>query len=664
MSPDGTGGGLAAGGGTSLSDVRAYKWLAALVIAVFVLLAARLWQLQVIEGDRLYRRTADNIIKEIPLPAARGQIRDRKGRVLVDNRPSYNVYLRPTLANDATVARLVKHLALSEEQRASLQSRISTALTRKGADRAQELLAFEDVTRDQMGAIESDAAELPGVTVEAVAHRTYPFGTLAAHTLGYMNQIGADELAALRDQGYRPGDYVGRSGVERQWESYLRGKDGFAVEVQDARGHLKTDLDEQEIDDLVRGPRRRDPAPGDNLVLTIDLDLQRIVEKALAHHRSAAAIVVDVETGQVLALASHPSFDPNVLTGRLTRVEDERLQKDPYRPLTDKALHESFFPASTFKIIPALAGLGDKLIEEYDRIICRGAYEKPGHSFRCMKSHGPMTLYSAIVESCNVYFYQLGEKVTMDRMAKLAEEFGFGAPTGIGLQEAAGFVPTTDWYKKQGGFRIGYTLNTAIGQGSTKVTLIQMALAYAALANGGDLYVPQLALRVETPSGKTVQDLAPRLRRHLALEPAHVELVRRALCGVVNDEKGTAHAAFDPTVPVEVCGKSGTAQVRKNRKGEVAGWDVGNDHAWFTGFAPAKHPRIALALIVEHGGLGGHVAGPTAMEIVKGYFTQIEPVNSSAKTPAVLDGGTVGICRQFPCPPGTTLAKPAQDAHP
>lgn len=630
-------------GAVATSDVRLYKRLALVVIAVFLLLGARLWQLQVIKGDRYYRRTADNFVKEIELQATRGQLLDRNGRILVDNRPSYSVYLKPTQMNDAVLGRLERYLGLKEEQSAVLRAKVAAARARKGAERFQELLVFEDITRDQMGALESDAAELPGLTVKAVAHRAYPHSKLAAHALGYMNQITAEELSQLRDQGYRPGDYIGRAGLERQWESYLRGKDGVDRVIQDARGHIKTDLDENEVVDLIGGPRRHDPEPGANVVLTLDLDLQRITEQALSRHHSAAAVVVDVATGKVLALSSYPAFDPNVLTGHLTRDEAERLQNDPFRPLIDKAVQENFFPASTFKIIPALAGLEEHFIDAHEKTGCRGAYELPGHAFHCMKSHGPVNLYSALVESCNVYFYRLGEKVGMDRMARMAQDFGFGAPTGIGLPgEAPGFVPTQDFYRKHGGFRIGYSLNTAIGQGSTKVTVVQEALAYAALSNGGKLYVPQLVERIETPTGQVVQRFEPRLRRQLEIRPEDLAEVRRALCGVVNDPKGTSHSAYDPSLSAEVCGKSGTAQLGKNRKGEAAGWDKANDHAWFVGFAPAHHPEIAIAVLAEHGGLGGHVAAPTAMAILKGYFNKVKKPAQAALPPGARTGAGLG----------------------
>lgn len=601
---------------------RGYKVVAGIVIGVFLLLAGRLWHLQVLRGERYYRKTADNFVREVNLPASRGEIRDRQGRVLVDNRPSYDVSVVPRFLAPDTLDRLGKLLKLDAARLDSLRARVAE---KRGAERSQPIAAAEDVSRDQMALVLSDQADLPGVSVEASPHRAYPQGELAAHVLGYMNQVNATELASLRSQGYRPGDYIGRSGVEHQWESYLRGKDGFERIVVDARGRRQDDIDPAELQAFIGGPLRQAPEPGDNIVLTIDLDLQRATEQALRRYVSSTAVVIDVRTGRILALASNPSFDPNMLTGHLSHADAERLYGSPYRPMLNKAVREIYFPGSTFKIIPALAALEDGLINAGDKMACPGYYRMPGHTFRCMEVHGKIPVHAALAESCNVFFYRLGEKLGMDRMAAMAHDFGLGVPTGVALpNEAAGFIPTTDWYRRHGGMRIGYALNTAIGQGSTKATVLQVALAYAALANGGDLWVPQLVDRIETPSGALVQRFEPRLRHHLAVRPEHLALVQRALCDVVNSPKGTAWAARAPDLPVRVCGKTGTAQVRKRRAGESsAGWDTGNDHAWFASFAPAPMdgpPEIAVVALAEHGGVGGKVAAPMVMDIYRAYF--------------------------------------------
>jgi penicillin-binding protein 2 len=588
----------------------------ALVCLAFLALAVRLFQLQILSGEQYYRRSTDNFVKENPRPAVRGQIRDRNGRVLAENRPSFRVYVTPRYLTEPALEKLRKYLALSDEQFETLRRKIDA---RKGLDRYGALLAAEDITRDQMAMLESESQDLPGVDVKLRPHRSYPTG-LAAHAIGYLNMIGPDELPRRLSEGYHPGDYVGRSGLERLLEPRLRGTAGFEKIIVDARGRPKPN---SELERLIGGELRREAVPGDNLILTLDQDLQRITQQALAKHHSAAAAVVEVDTGRVLALASHPGPDPNTLTGRLTRAESQRLETDPFRPLIDKSLRENYYPGSTFKVVPMIAALEEKLVNPDEKVVCHGRYELGKRAFHCMKSHGPMNMHDAVVQSCNIYFYHLAEKVGLDRMTRVAEQLGFGSPTKVGLGEAPGFIPSLDFYKKNGGFRIGYALNTALGQGDVKVTVLQLAMAYAALSNGGRLYQPLLVDRIEDPAGRVREQYQPQVRGHVSVSPESLERVRRALQGVVNDPKGTSFTAH--LEGLDVAGKSGTAQVRKNRKGESAGWDTHNDHAWFSGFAPSRHARIAIAVLVEHGGLGGHVAAPVAMQIIQGYFQQVAP---------------------------------------
>ncbi len=587
-----------------------------LILATFVLLSGRLIYLQVFCGEQYYRRSTDNFVKEIEQPAVRGQIRDRNGKVLAENRPSYGVSVTPRYLTDEALRRLRHYLDLSDDQFATLWHKIES---KKGLERYRAVLAFDDITRDQMAMLESEKQDLPGIEVEVRAHRSYPLGPLATHLVGYLNMISAEDLSQHKAGSYHPGDYIGRSGLERLLESHLRGAAGSEKVIVDARGQRKSNA--ELIKFIGGGETRKDPAPGNNVVLTLDLELQKILQGALAKHQSAAAAVVEVETGRVLALGSYPGPDPNVLTGRLSFAEAERLSTDLFHPLLDKTLRENYYPGSTFKIVPALAALEDHLINPEEKVVCRGSYDLGRHAFHCMKSHGPMNLHDAVVQSCNVYFYHLAEKVGIDRMAKTAQQFGFGQPTGFGLGEVPGFVPTVDYYKQHGGFRVGYALNTAIGQGSVKVTVLQLAMAYSAMANGGRLYKPLIVDRVETPSGAVVEQYSPELKSRLSASPDAMERIRAALHGVVNDPKGTSYTAH--IEGLDVAGKSGTAQVRKNHKGEATGWDTGNDHAWFAGFAPSRHAKIAVAVLVEHGGLGGHVAAPTAMEIIRGYFNQV-----------------------------------------
>jgi penicillin-binding protein 2 len=365
-------------------------------------------------------------------------------------------------------------------------------------------------------------------------------------------------------------------------------------------------------------------------VLTLDVDVQRIAERALRNASAAAAVVMDVDTGRVLALVSKPGFDPNEMSGHLSADAQQRILTDRFRPLRDKTVSETYFPGSTFKAVSALAALEDRLITPEERTKCHGSYEIGRRRFRCTKTHLSVALYDAIVQSCNVYFYELGARPgMMDRLAKYGADMGLGAPTGLGLNgEEGGFLPTEEWYREQKrknpkseGFQVGQALNAVIGQGSTRATLLQMATMYAAIANGGKLWLPQIVDHVEAPDGQILEEFPPRVRRELAVSPENLAIVRQALVGVVNEPKGTAFKVRSDNV--ELAGKTGTAQVR-GRGGETGAYESGT-HAWFVGFAPASRPRIAVSVLVEHGGHGGDVAAPLAVEIVDNYFDTVAP---------------------------------------
>ena len=617
-----------AGQDAELPEIRhRTRYLSALIAMLFLGLAARLFYLQIVEGDSYYRMTADSIVRTVVLPAVRGQIRDHKGRVLATMVPSYDVQVLPSQLTHEAYLHLRELLGPDVEGVPTWEAISEEA--QKGKDRT--MVAAEDVKRDVMAQLET-ALDKPGIKVVAVRRRHYPFGTLASHALGYMNEVTADELRTRKDEGYRSGDYVGRTGIERQWEPYLRGQKGFERVVLSRRGLRRTDV---RISDLLDGPINQTPVPGNNLVLTLDIDLQRIVERALRGSRAAAAVFLDVETGRILALASKPSFDPNLMSRGLSPEAISRILSDRLRPFRDKALADTYNPGSTFKVITASTALEEKLITLEDKVRCAGYIQVGRRRFRCSKVHKVVNLHDAIVQSCNVFFYDLGARPgMMNRMAKFANELGLGAPSGLGLNnEQAGFVPTEEWHRTQAtadgkseGFVIGHALNTAIGEGAVRVTVLQMALAYAAIANGGKLWLPQIVERVESPDGKVVEEFPPRVRRDVAVSAESLAIIRSGLCGVVADPKGTAYRARSHRV--EVAGKTGTAQVY--RGGRIGKDDPPLpyervDHAWFAGYAPAAKPRIAFAVLVEHGGHGGSVAAPVAMEIIDNYFESVVP---------------------------------------
>ncbi len=597
---------------------RRFKVVAAIVVASFLFLVGRLFQLQIVEGASYRRKAENNFLHRVVLHPVRGLIEDRKGRILVHNRPSFNLYIIPRFFTRTAFTKLKKLLALDDRQVRTIEKRIIGA---QGEKRFFSLLAVRDIDRDQLARIETHRQALPGVRIATESRRVYPYGALAAHILGYLNEVSAEEVKRL--QGYRPGDKVGRYGVERRWEFYLRGIPGWENFVVDARGRRK----EASVQRRLLGPlskRRQLPRPGYNLVLTIQVEVQKIVERALRWHRSGAAVVVDVHSGRILAMASKPSFDPNILSGRLTVEQARRLYDNPYHPMLDKVVQGAYFPGSTYKVIPAMAALEEQLVDPSEVIYCKGYIEYGKHSrFRCAHVHGPVDLHYAIVRSCNVYFYRMAERIGMDRMARYARDFGLGTPTGLGLNsEASGFIPTKAWYNEHmpGGFRIGDTLNSGVGQGNVTVTPLQLAMVYATIANGGKLYLPQIVERVETQDGKVVEVFYPKIRRHVQVSPHTLRLVRSALDGVVNDSLGTAYEAR--ITDVRVAGKTGTAQVTKRGRHDSRREDSWRfrDHAWFAAYAPADNPQIAVVVLIEHGGSAGRVAAPVAMKIIEDYF--------------------------------------------
>ena len=596
---------------------RRYRYLVGVVGISFFVLLVRLCQMQVVHGDEYLRKSEDNFVQELRIATVRGVILDRNGRELATNLPSHDVYVIPRFSSPAVLERLAEELALTPDRAAAMKQTIQQC---SGQRRWRPQLVARDITRDQLARLETNRADLDGVSIASRPHRNFVHGNLAAHILGYMNEVSADDLSRDRSRSYVPGDMIGRAGVERLYESHLRGVPGRRRVVVDARGRQKQGAEAAE---LLRGENRVEPKPGQNLVLTIDLEVQRLVERALRNYPAAAAVVLEVNTGRVLASASKPSFDPNLLTGRLSPDEARRMVQDPYRPLLDKVHREHYFPGSTYKVIPAIAALEEGLVDPEEKVLCKGWHSFGRRNFRCSHSHGKVNLRRAIVESCNVYFYTLAERVGMDTMARYAHMFGLGAPTGIGINgEVGGFIPTKEWYaRRKQPFRIGFTLNAAIGQGNTKATPIQLASLYATIANGGALYLPQLVERIETLNHVVVQQFQPRIRRQLSIHPRTWTLIRDALRGVVNEEKGTGYSARPEQLSVS--GKTGTAQVsRRARKGQTI-WL--QDHSWFAAYAPSDHPQIAVAVLIEHGGRAAKVAAPVAMEIIGAYFRHVAP---------------------------------------
>ncbi len=403
----------------------------------FFLLLTRLWYLQVIESDRLKELSENNRLRFVPVAASRGTILDRNGAVLVDNTPSFSVAVIPQDVKDKEVLidTLARHLDLD---RAELLDRWEKG---KGRAKYYPIILASGITRDQLEFLEENRLRLPGLEIEVKPVRAYPEGLMAAHLLGYLGEVSEDELAEPGFKEYNPGDYVGKSGIERNLEKYLHGADGGKQIEVDARGRFLRTLNEAP------------PGPGSGVVLTIDKSVQKSAEEAFGD-KAGAAVVMAVDSGEILAFASSPGFDPALFAGRMPADKWNAYLSDKRHPLENKGLKGQYPPGSTFKIITALAGLEDGLIDANTTVECKGSYTVGTSTFKCWDKHGhgQVNLKKALRESCDVYFYQLAERLGVDRIARAAREFGLGAPMGVGLEnEKGGLIPTAEWKLKRFG---------------------------------------------------------------------------------------------------------------------------------------------------------------------------------------------------------------------
>jgi penicillin-binding protein 2 len=594
------------------------RYLIVIIFIAFSILVSRLWQLQVVRGEEYFRQTRRNVVDTRMLPSVRGKILDRNLEPIADNRPAFNLYGKAGDIDEEAFERIARVLELTADEQEKMQARIEKAHKR---GRRSAVLLLEDQSRDRASLVKQESHLLPELYVHDEPYRHYPHGRALAHLVGYMNQINANEFDEREAEGYQPTDLVGRYGLERSWESYLRGKRGIERFVVNAKGER---IEGPDADGLIEGARFVPPVAGHNVVLTIDLDLQEQVEKLLRRRAAGAVAVIEVKTGRILALASTPSFDPNVMTGHLTREREAQMLSDPRKPFIDKTLRQYYPPGSTYKFVTGLAALKGSLVSTEEPLSCTGAHKQGRRVFRCTSAHGKVDFGEAIQHSCNVYFWKLSERVGIDSMAQMARDFGFGEPTGLGLNgDTAGRVPTKQWYEERDTFKIGHTLNAATGQGDVEVSVLQLAMAYAAIANGRKLFVPLLVDRVESASGDVVVQYEPQLRRLVDVSDEAMESVKQGMWRVVNESGGTAYD-YARSDMLEYAGKTGTAQVKAMRRRDddenLKDWHPDRDHAWFAGYAPAKDPEIAFVVLLEHGGSGGKHAGPVGKAIVESYF--------------------------------------------
>jgi len=573
-------------------------------------LAGRLYYLQVVESER-YRTLADeNRINLRLLPPLRGRIVDRFGDPIADNQQNYRVLLIPedTRDLDITLNGLGQIIPIGDGER----RRILRDIRRNR--RFVPVTVRENLSWQSAAQIEVNSPDLPGIMIDVGQSRSYPHGEDIAHVLGYVAAVSpkdqtGDPLLEL------PGFRVGKAGLERVHDLALRGKGGSSQVEVNAYGRVIRELE------------RREGEPGAEVQLTIDMGLQQMVSERLADE-SAAAVVLDVHSGEVLAMASSPSYDPNAFNKGLSTQEWKDLIGNPRAPLTNKAIAGRYAPGSTFKMAVLLAALEKGVITPESQVFCTGFMELGNARFHCWKKHGHglVDAKSAITQSCDVYFYEIAKRTGIERIAAMAKRLGMGTPLGIDLPgEMGGLVPTPKWKRGalEAAWQKGETVITGIGQGYLLVTPLQLAVMTARLVNGGMAVTPHVTRAVSRPDAQAPDAAAP--QESLGIRPRHLDLVREAMSDVMNSPFGTARRARIEKPEWAMGGKTGTVQVRRITKAERETGVVKNedlpwedrDHALFVGFAPVDNPRYAVSVVVEHGGSGSKTAAPIARDILE-----------------------------------------------
>jgi penicillin-binding protein 2 len=587
------------------------------VAGLVVVVALYFWNLQVVRARYFKELAENNRTRAVTIAAPRGPLLDRAGRLLVENRPSFNVVITPEHSDDfdRTVARVARALRVGEAQ-------IRERVARRSAPFRQVVLKA-DASLADVAAIEARRLELPEVSVEVVPLRSYPLASAAAHTLGRVGEVTERQLQQADFAGIEPGSLVGQAGVESQYNRSLMGKDGLRRVIVNSRG-----LEVQEAE-------RHEPVDGPPLTLTLDAELQKAAEAAF-QGRSGSAVALDPETGEILAMTSTPAYDPNRFTTGIEAGLWQKLSTDSATPLMNRVIQGTYAPGSTFKLVTATAALEEGVLTPDTTFYCPGYLSKYNTIFRCHRAsgHGVVNVHQAIALSCNVFFYNVGIRLEIARIAAYAKRLGLGALTGVDLpHEASGLMPSPEWKLKaqKAPWYAGETVSVAIGQGQVSATPLQMARLAAVMANGGRLVHPHL---VKSVGGVPMPWDAP---KDLALKPETLAVMRSGMKAVVAEGTGWRARIGG----LEIAGKTGSAQVVAHARLEKAPRSPEFlPHGWFVCFAPADKPKIAMAVLVEHGGSGGEAAAPVAHEILMRYFHGAPPV--ADVTPGAIDTEPVG----------------------
>lgn len=577
-------------------------YIVSLLLGIFLI---RLWDLQIIKGGEYRKLEERNRLRVIDILAPRGIIYDRNNKPFVNNVPSFDISVakEELPRDDATLSALGELVGLSA---GDIRKKLSTS-----SSRLFELVNLkQDVSFEEVAKVEARKIDFPGLQVVVVNGREYIYGHSASHVIGYLGMLSLEQLQSPEFSDVPRESFTGQFGVEKVYDAILRGNAGKKIIEVDALGSI------------MKIARIQRPVKGTDIKLTIDVDLQVEAERSLSG-KAGAVVAIKPGTGEILAMASAPSFDPNEFVRGIKEGDWKKLIKDPENPLLNRALQSRYPPGSTFKIISAIAALEEGLVSRRTKYNCTGSINFGGRKFRCWKKegHGRVDIHDALVESCDVYFYEVAKKIDIDLLAQYAFDYGLGSETGVELEgEVRGIVPTTWWKRetKDTKWYTGETLNTVIGQGYLAVTPIQMASLTAAVVNGGKLYQPFIMADPD-------REIEP--ESVLDTDIRNIEMVKKALMDVVQGKKGTGRSARSEVV--DIGGKTGTTQVIGAGPDDEEEKDVPKkfrDHAWFVAFAPEDDPQIAVSVFVEHGGHGSTAAAPIAKRIIEAYYKNLEKI--------------------------------------
>jgi len=586
------------------------------LIVLGLLILFRFWQLQVMQGEKWKLLATANQFRKVRIKSSRGQFLDRNGKKIAGNRPGFNLTIIPKDANQQTIDRLASVIGMSAEQ-LSAKIKVEKNWSPFVPVKVKENLNWEELSR-----LEEHIREMPGVDIEYQPIRFYPSGEAACHILGYIGEISPLEMQKPEFSDYQMGDYIGKAGVEQLYEKWLRGRDGTKFKIVDAQGRERSP-------EIIPGIKfeSKPPEPGKDVRLTIDLELQELAQSMLAG-KAGAIVMLSVKDGEVLVMASAPTFNPEVFRGQIDVEAWKQLEQDPMHPLFNRPVQGTYPPGSTFKVVDAIAGLQEKVLDANTRFSCPGVFYLGKIPFRCWSKggHGSISLQPAIIQSCDVYFYHVGYLLGIDRIAYYANLLGLGLRTGIGFpSESSGLIPTSQWREqvRKEKWHTGDTISASIGQGFISLTPIQSAVMTMTIANEGRLYRPTLLKEVMGVPESEYAELGPKLVQKLPFAAQNWKIVKDAMTGVVNTPGGTAFRGARSD-KVKIAGKTGTAQVVKLKAFE--GFSESQipekfrDHAWFIAYAPADDPQVAVTVLVEHGGHGASAAAPLARTLIEKYM--------------------------------------------